>query len=168
MRTGRTYADIGREYGFTDRWIRRIAADWGLSRPWPLPRVTIRCAHCGKQVVTTITVPRRFCSKRCFYRSRRGKHWTRSPEARARWIAARTRSCLNCGKDFLVPFPHLARRFCSWKCSGEARAKLTRQDLAALRAALRTRQPRREIAAQFGITRAYVYLLAARWRKPSA
>ena len=167
VRTGRTYDHIGREFGVTGSCIRRIAARWGLPPRRPLPRVAVKCAHCGKLVVTTVTTPRRFCSKRCFYRSRRGATWTRTPEARARWIAARTRTCRNCGKDFLAPFPHVAQRFCSWKCSGEARARLKRQDLVALRAALRTRQPRRQIAARFGITRAYVYLLAARWRKPS-
>lgn len=169
VRTGRTYVDIGKEFGVTGNCIGQIAAKWGLPRRIPLPRVTIKCAHCGRQVVTTVTVPRKFCSKRCFYRSRRGKSWTRqhNPEAYARWIAARTRTCQNCGKKFLAKHPRLARKFCGYKCSGQAKAKLKRPRLLAIRAALRTRRPRREIAAQFGVTRAYVYLLASQWHIPT-
>ncbi len=169
VRTGRTYDDIGREFGVTGACIRHTAANWGLPPRRPLPRVTIRCAYCGKEVVTTITVPRKFCSKRCFYRNRRGTHWTvrRSPEARALWIASRTRTCHNCGKTFLVKVPGLGGQYCGHKCSGEGRARLKRPRLLALRAALRTRRPRREIAAQFGVSRQYVSQLAMRWHIPS-
>ncbi len=163
VRTGRTYDDIGREFGVTGRCISGIAAHWGLPPRIPLPRLTIQCEYCGKEVVTTIHAPRKFCSKRCFYRNRRGAHRVRSPEAQARCIAALTRTCHNCGKEFLVKFPHMAQRFCGYKCSGEARARLKRPRLLAIQAALRTGRPQHEMAAQFGVSRQYVSALAARW-----
>lgn len=168
VRTGRTYDDIGREFGVTGSCIRHTARRCGLPPRIPLPRLTVHCLHCGKEVVTTIHAPRKFCSKRCFYRNRRGAHWTmrRTPEARALWIASRTRICQNCGKTFLVVSPSMAGQYCGHKCSGQARAKLKPRDLVALRAALRAKRPRTEIAAQFGVSREYVRKLAKRWRIP--
>ena len=166
VRTGRTYDDIGRDFGVTGSCIRRTAAHWGLPPRIPLPRVTIKCAYCEREVVTTVTAPRKFCSKRCFYRNRRGTSWLRrrDPEAYARWLAARTRTCENCGKQFLAPQPGSDRRFCSYSCSARARPRPKLKHPEALRAALRTGRPRREIAAQFGVTRSYVSLLAKQWR----
>ena len=163
-RTDRTYDDIGREFGVTGACIRHTARHWGLPPRIPLPRLTIQCEYCGKEVVTTIHTPRKFCSKRCFYRNRRGTHRVRSPEAQARWIASRTRTCQNCGKHFLVKSLRLAGQYCGHKCSGEARGKLKRPRRLALRAALRTRRPQTEIAAQFGVSRQYIHYFAKRWR----
>lgn len=167
VRTGRTYDDIGREFGVTGACIRHTARRCGLPPRIPLPHLTIQCEYCGKEVVTTIHGPRKFCSKRCFYRNRRGTHWVRGPEGQARWIAARTRTCQNCGKQFLAKYARLLSKSCSYKCSGQARAKLKPHNRAALRAALRAKRPRTEIAAQFGVSQEYVRKLAKRWRIPA-
>ena len=162
IHTGLSYAEIGRRFGITGSAVGKIAAFAGLPPRSPVPRVTVECGYCGKPVTGTVTFPRKFCSKRCFYRNNRGKTRPHDPVRRARALKMRERICRRCRKKFLAATPKARRKFCGHACAGRARAKLTLGDLKRLKAALKSGRSCAKIAAAFRVTRQYVYYLAGR------
>jgi len=161
-RSGLSYEEIGRRFGVSGSRIRYIARQWGLPRRKPVKRIRIHCLQCGKAVTTLVTVPRKFCSKRCSYLSRRGA--STDPKVLAERLAARRRICKRCQREFFVQSrPGLKQRYCGRTCGGRARSKLSDRDLHAIRKALSANRTYLEIATRLGVSRQYVHALAVGW-----
>ena len=156
---GLSYEEIGRRLGVTGRRVGHIARQWGLPARRPVKRIHLRCRSCSKPITTLVTAPRKFCSKKCFYLSRRGPRLPINPLT----LAARKRVCKYCKKEFLAGYSRQDRKFCSKRCAGRARSRLAAKDLVRMRVELRADRTYREVASRFGVTRQYVHSLARIW-----
>jgi endogenous inhibitor of DNA gyrase (YacG/DUF329 family)/transposase len=162
-RQGTSYAEIGRRFRVSGSRVRQLARQWGLPPRVPVRRIQVRCQTCGNQIITPVTMPRKFCSKRCFYLSPLWGQEGRlrvDPGALARQLGARKRTCRVCGKEFLAQGPSQERPFCSRRCAGRAHSKLSDEDLRSIKIALGKNRTYQEIARRFGVTRQYIHYLA--------
>lgn len=73
-----------------------------------LPKVKVKCAHCGKKIMRSVAAATRtcFCSTKC--------KWAASGRE------APTRDCIQCGKTFIVEDRGSKKKYCSPKCAGVA------------------------------------------------